>query len=134
RSQRMNVRRFVGKNAREAMAQARAAYGDQAVVLSNRPVPGGVEILAMPSADVPVRPAREEPRPAAARVPAEPMSTVSFEAFVRERQRQDAQAAEPPPAAAIPPVTPVREPRVPPVRPVPPLEPARFAAQALAQE
>jgi flagellar biosynthesis protein FlhF len=43
----MNVKRFVGKNAREAMAQARAACGEDAVVLSNRPVPGGVEILAM---------------------------------------------------------------------------------------
>lgn len=141
----MNVRRFVGKNAREAMAQARAAYGDQAVVLSNRPVPGGVEILAMPSADVPVRAPREEARsPApAARVPSEPMSTVSFEAFVRERQRQEAQEApEAPvphkaqkqPAASIPPAAPVREQRVPPVRPVPPAEPARFAAQALQQE
>ena len=48
----MNVKRFVGKNAREAMAQARAAFGEQAVVLSNRPVPGGVEILAMASGAV----------------------------------------------------------------------------------
>lgn len=130
----MNVRRFVGKNAREAMAQVRAAYGDQAVVLSNRPVPGGVEILAMPSADVPMRPVRKEaPASAAARPPSEPMSTLSFEAFVRDRQRQEAQAAETP-TATIPPVAPVREPRVPPVRPVPPVEPARFAAQALQQE
>ncbi len=128
----MNVRRFVGKNAREAMAQARAAYGDQAVVLSNRPVPGGVEILAMPSADVPSRPARlmpsnfgalpapepalhaahaapAAPRTAPVRAVAEPrnlpadaggMSTLSFQAYVRERQRQDALAAEAAAAAA----------------------------------
>ena len=51
----MNVKRFVGKNAREAMAQVRAAWGDDAVILANRPIPGGVEILALPGlADVPV--------------------------------------------------------------------------------
>jgi flagellar biosynthesis protein FlhF len=110
----MNVRRFVGKNAREAMAQVRAAWGDQAVVLSNRPVPGGVEILAMPSAD-------------AAAAPAAPMSTVSFQQFVRERQLQDIHAGDagtqdgPAPLAPAPART-------------PPVEPARFAAQALAQE
>ena len=137
----MNVKRFVGKNAREAMAQARAAYGDQAVVLSNRPVPGGVEILAMAGADVPATAA-----PAAALSPqaastgsaaaaAAPMSTVSFQDFVRERQRQDAQAAlaaaatqaraaEPAPAASFAPAA----------RRTPPREPGRFAAQALEQE
>src|SRR3954464_4544164 len=87
----MNVRRFTGRNAREAMAQVRAAWGESAVVLSNRPVPGGVEILAMPGADVPA---------ATARVPAEPMSTVSFQAFVRERQKDAAAAGQPVAAAA----------------------------------
>jgi flagellar biosynthesis protein FlhF len=122
----MNVKRFVGKNAREAMALARAAYGDQAVVLSNRPIPGGVEILAMPSAEVPVHGERAaQPqhagKPAAAAPDAaedEPMSTVSFQDFVRERQRLEAQrTAEPKPAVAAPRA---------------PVEPGRFAAQALA--
>ena len=135
----MNVKRFVGKNAREAMAQARAAYGDQAVVLSNRPVPGGVEILAMAGADVPATPvpaaALPAPTASAAASASAPMSTVSFQDFVRERQRQDAQAAlvaattparaaEPAPVAAF----------APPARRTPPLEPGRFAAQALEQE
>ena len=57
----MNVKRFVGKNAREAIAQARGVWGDQTVVLSNRPIPGGVEILAMAGAEIP---ASELPAPA----------------------------------------------------------------------
>ena len=83
----MNVKRFVGKNAREAMAQVRAAWGDEAVVLSNRPIPGGVEILALPgTAEIPLQKAGRTPAKAAAQV--EPMSTLSFERFVRERQRR----------------------------------------------
>ena len=98
----MNVKRFVGKNTREAMAQVRAAYGDEAVLLSNRAVPGGVEILAMPSADVPNHrtPARSS-EPVAAE-PEAAMSTLSFQEFVRERARKRAAevAAEPLPAQA----------------------------------
>ena len=119
----MNVSRFVGKNAREAMALARAAWGEQTVVLSNRPVPGGVEILAMASAEVPAAPAA--PSVAAEKAAAAPMSTVSFEEFVRERQREErlAAAAEagPRPTAAL---TPAR---------TAPVEPGRFAAKALAE-
>jgi flagellar biosynthesis protein FlhF len=119
----MNVRRFVGKNAREAMAQVRALWGDQAAVLANRPVPGGVEILAMAGAEVPAPPART-----AAAEPAAPMSTLSFQEFVRERQRLDAQKA----AAEAAPETPVSLPAPAPRRP--PTEPGRFAAQQLREE
>jgi len=117
----MNVRRFVGHNAREAMAQVRAAWGESAVVLSNRPVPGGVEILAMPGAEVPAAAATSAPA-----APAEPMSTVSFQEFVRERQRQPVAA----PAVAAPAATPkaAKAPRAA-LR-----EPARFAEQALSLE
>ena len=120
----MNVKRFVGKNAREAMAQARAAFGEQAVVLSNRPVPGGVEILAMASAEVPAPPPGAA---AAAAAPVAPMSTLSFQEFVRERQRQEAQATT---AATPAPAPRVRGNE----RRVPPTEPGRFAAEALARE
>ncbi|MGE4244081.1 flagellar biosynthesis protein FlhF [Ramlibacter sp.] len=109
----MNVRRFVGRNAREAMAQARAAFGDGGVVLSNRAVPGGVEILAMPGSEVAAAAEAPPAQPAAA---AEPMSTMSFQDFVRERQRQEAALpADPAPR-------------------VPPTEPGRFAREALARE
>jgi flagellar biosynthesis protein FlhF len=43
----MNARRFVARTSREALAAARQAFGDDAVVLSTRPCPEGVEVLAM---------------------------------------------------------------------------------------
>lgn len=104
----MNVRRFVGKNAREAIAQARGVWGDQAVVLSNRAIEGGVEIVAMAGTDVPAlaAPAAKPPTARGKAAHVEPMSTLSFQQFVRERNR----LAEPP------------------------QEPGRFAAQALDEE
>ncbi|MFD0669572.1 flagellar biosynthesis protein FlhF [Ramlibacter sp. MAHUQ-53] len=131
----MNVKRFVGKNAREAMAQVRAAWGDEAVVLSNRPIPGGVEILALPaSAEIPAAPPRREARAAAApaaagSAPVEPMSTVSFERFVRERQRQ--QLAQEAASAPSPADAGTDAPLAVSAGRVPPSEPARFAAGEL---
>ncbi|MCX7896922.1 MAG: flagellar biosynthesis protein FlhF [Rhodocyclaceae bacterium] len=46
----MTVRRFFGETAREALRKVKAALGPEAVVIANKAVPGGVEILAM-SAD-----------------------------------------------------------------------------------
>lgn len=43
----MSVKRFVGANSRDAMRQVRAALGDDALILSNRNVAEGVEILAL---------------------------------------------------------------------------------------
>jgi flagellar biosynthesis protein FlhF len=48
----MNVKRFTGRNSREAMQKVRLAYGDNAVVLSTKPCAEGVEILAMPPESV----------------------------------------------------------------------------------
>ncbi len=44
----MNVRRFTARNTREALRLVREALGDDAVVLSTKPSPGGVEVVAMP--------------------------------------------------------------------------------------
>ncbi len=44
----MNVKRFVGRNSREAMQKVRQAFGDNAVVLSTKPCSEGIEVLAMP--------------------------------------------------------------------------------------
>lgn len=94
----MNVQRFTGKNAREAIAKVRATLGEHAVVLSNRPIPSGVEILAIPGSDVPdAHAAPSTPsvaRAAVTRSKVEPMSTVSFETFVRERQKQQTETRE----------------------------------------
>lgn len=98
----MKVKRYFASNAREALAMVRAELGTDAVVLKNRPVPGGVEILAMADGDVP-REAPEVPvppdgQPASSAQPSSdaqdtPMSTVSFESYVRERQQRRVAAA-----------------------------------------
>ena len=49
----MNVKRYVARTAKEALRQVRAELGADAVVLRNRPVPDGVEILAMVDAALP---------------------------------------------------------------------------------
>jgi len=46
----MTVKRFFGESAREALRKVKAALGPEAIVVSNKPVSGGVEIMAM-SAD-----------------------------------------------------------------------------------
>ena len=48
----MNVKRIVAKTSREAMRLLRDALGPDAVILSNRAVEGGVEVLAMPAEDI----------------------------------------------------------------------------------
>lgn len=48
----MSVAKFVAANGREAMRKVREAMGPDAVVLSNRTVDGGVEIVAMRDADL----------------------------------------------------------------------------------
>ncbi|MGE4335709.1 MAG: flagellar biosynthesis protein FlhF [Pigmentiphaga sp.] len=43
----MSIRRFVGATAREALRQTRESLGDDAMILANRTVDGGVEVLAL---------------------------------------------------------------------------------------
>jgi len=45
----MNVKRYFGKTAREALRTLKAELGPDAIVLSNRAVQDGVEILALPA-------------------------------------------------------------------------------------
>ena len=47
----MNVKQFFAANAREALGQVKRELGADAVILSNRRVEGGVEILALPHAE-----------------------------------------------------------------------------------
>ncbi|HNH63772.1 MAG TPA: flagellar biosynthesis protein FlhF, partial [Thauera aminoaromatica] len=44
----MNVKRYFAPTAREALRALKEALGPDAIVLSNRAVEGGVEILALP--------------------------------------------------------------------------------------
>jgi flagellar biosynthesis protein FlhF len=95
----MNVKRIVAKTSREAMRQLREALGPDAVILSNRAVEGGVEVLALaaddiaamapPVNDAPV-PAAAAPRqpavwPPVAEAPAEPAPEVTIKRRLIER-------------------------------------------------
>ncbi len=48
----MNVKKFFANSSREAMAKVRDALGQDAVILSNRAVNGGVEVLALAPEDM----------------------------------------------------------------------------------
>ncbi len=48
----MNVKRFFGKNSKLALAQVRESLGDDAIILSNRAVQGGNEIMAFSADDM----------------------------------------------------------------------------------
>jgi flagellar biosynthesis protein FlhF len=42
----MNIRRFVAENSRAALRQVRDTLGGDAIILANRSIDGGVEVLA----------------------------------------------------------------------------------------
>ena len=110
----MNIKRFHAATSREALAKARMAFGDGTLILSNRPTPTGVEVVAtaedtlsaldqaheaaQAAAAPRAQPAAPRPaaRPAARPAPVETtpveedatqlaMSTLSFQDYVRER-------------------------------------------------
>jgi len=57
----MSVQVFVAANAREGLARIRRELGDDAVVLSTRPHPKGVELLASAYGDLAVPAVSEAP-------------------------------------------------------------------------
>ncbi len=102
----MNIQRFHAATSREALAKARAVFGDGTLILSNRPTPTGVEVVAtaedsLSSLDRPAEtstrvsqhaaPAPSAAALAMAQTPVEEdteqlaMSTLSFQDYVRER-------------------------------------------------
>lgn len=62
----MNIKRFFGKNSREALSMVRSALGDDAIILSNRQINGGNEIMAFREEDVPVASALNSNHPMSA--------------------------------------------------------------------
>jgi flagellar biosynthesis protein FlhF len=76
----MNVRKFIAANAREALRKVKETLGPDAIILSNRGVAGGVEIMAVAARDMAmiVPPAEDRPAsrplraPSAAAAPAQP--------------------------------------------------------------
>ena len=62
----MNVRKFIAANARDALRKVKETLGNDAIILSNRGVPGGVEIMAVAARDM----AMIVPTPVSAEPPA----------------------------------------------------------------
>jgi flagellar biosynthesis protein FlhF len=102
----MNIQRFTAATSREALAKARLAFGDNTLILSNRPTEHGVEVVAAaedtlatldrgyegPSQklmDSPLREGKPNYKDVASRVEDDAaqlaMSTLSFQDYVRER-------------------------------------------------
>lgn len=75
----MNISRFFGATNREAMRQVRLALGSEALIISNKRVSGGVEILATDQTSMPdeatlAAATTASPAPASPRPPARPVS------------------------------------------------------------
>ena len=104
----MNIQRFTAATSREALAKARMAFGDGTLILSNRPIENGVEVVAtgedsLASLDqgtssgfgqgkqAAAQPRKAEPsfKEVASQVEDDAnqlaMSTLSFQDYVRER-------------------------------------------------
>jgi flagellar biosynthesis protein FlhF len=104
----MNVKKFVAASSREAWRNVRATLGPDAVILSNRTVEGGVEILAMANEDMSTltAPAAAAPPYAAPAQPVAPPArkaqeealtpaTLAARSAVRREAPRMQQAAEP---------------------------------------
>lgn len=48
----MNIQRFIAPTSREALEKARAVFGENTLILSNRPMPHGVEVMATAENDL----------------------------------------------------------------------------------
>ncbi|MDR2364541.1 MAG: flagellar biosynthesis protein FlhF, partial [Zoogloeaceae bacterium] len=103
----MNVRKFIAANAREALRKVKETLGADAVILSNRSAPGGVEIMAIAARDMAMMtaPAAEErPAPAPRQNAPAPRSPAAFAEDTADyhvrlsgaRKAADAPAAAPP--------------------------------------
>lgn len=101
----MNVKRIIAKTSRDAMRQLRDALGPDAVILSNRTVDGGVEVLAMASEDMAsiVPAALDKPTPAVRQddTRATPEPAPKFNRKLLERIHAANQAVSSDPSAAL---------------------------------
>lgn len=142
----MNVRKFIAATARDALRKVKETLGPDAIILSNRGIPGGVEIMAVAARDmamiVPAAGRDEAPRGETVRDEdyAVTLSSPASSPAVAPRPFASAQAPVPPArSASIAPLSApaARQERAPapaqasvrndstaaPLRPVPPLAP-----------
>lgn len=80
----MNIRKFYGKNSREALAKVKAALGENAIILANRTVNGETEIMAVSDDDM-VKATHSDVPTAEEYVEEAPQET-SFLDFVAQKQ------------------------------------------------
>ena len=87
----MNVRKFIAANAREALRRVKEMLGPDAIILSNRDVAGGVEIMAVAARDMamivppPAAPTDVERRPQAEPLAA-PEADDDYQVYLSPRQ------------------------------------------------
>jgi flagellar biosynthesis protein FlhF len=99
----MNVKRFTARTSREAFVLVRQAFGEDAVVLSTRPSPEGVEVLAMAPESMDqiermASPRAEAPAPTSARsarTEAAPAARPRGESLAARVERQSAERPAP---------------------------------------
>jgi len=92
----MKIKRFLAKNMREAMQLVREEQGPDAVILSNRRIDGGVEVVAAVDYDAALM--QQAQRQPVAAAPAQPQA----HAHTHTQIQAPAQAARPPAAAVAP--------------------------------
>lgn len=99
----MNVSRFIGATARDAMRLVRHALGDGAMIVSNKTVDGGVEIIAVDEAQMTALEAQPEVAQVAAPPAApQPLAQADLSQAVRQvSQATPQQAPRAAPSAAL---------------------------------
>jgi len=85
----MNIKRFFGKNSKLALAQVREALGDDAIILSNRAVNGGNEIMAFKEEEMASIQAYNEPEQALDTSIIEDAQSSTLEALFRKRMQAE---------------------------------------------
>lgn len=97
----MNVRKFIAANARDALRKVKEMLGPEAIILSNRAIPGGVEIMAVAASDM------ETILP-----PAAPVERERDDDYTVSLSSAEPRAPQPRREAAVPPLAPRPAPQI----------------------
>jgi flagellar biosynthesis protein FlhF len=116
----MNVKKFTAPTSREALRKVRESLGPDAVILSNRQVDGGVEILALANDD-----AASLAMPAPHSPMADPAPSLDLNTAVPGSHRHAEVRMEPRMAPNFPSATPAAQPQAQQLQPALPAQPVR---------
>ncbi|HSG23220.1 MAG TPA: flagellar biosynthesis protein FlhF, partial [Azonexus sp.] len=99
----MNVRKFIAANARDALRKVKETLGNDAIILSNRGIPGGVEIMAVAARDMAmIVPTQVADRSPPERRPPPVDADSDYRVSLSSARAQAAQAAPPVQRHAVP--------------------------------